>query len=87
MIPEELLSMLVCPETHMKLTAADASLLEQLNAAVVAGRLTNRGGEKISKPFTAALVRADRQIVYPIIDQIPMMLVEAGIPLAQLSAA
>ncbi|HVU85931.1 MAG TPA: hypothetical protein VHD36_01325 [Pirellulales bacterium] len=85
MITEELLSILVCPENRTKLALADASLLSKLNEAIAAQRLTNRAGELLDEQLDAALVREDRTIAYPVVDQIPNFLVESGIPLAQLA--
>jgi uncharacterized protein len=83
MITQELLAMLRCPEDHSRLTSADAHLVAHLNAAGASGRLTNRGGQKIEKPLDGALVRADGQVAYPIIDEIPILLVDEGIRLAE----
>ena len=84
MITPELLAMLRCPEDHSRLTAADAALLARLNAAVASGRLKNRAGQTIEKPLDGALVRADGQVAYPIIDEIPILLVDEGIRLAEM---
>lgn len=85
MITKELLSILVCPENRTPLALADEALLDELNQAIAARRLTNNGGESVTENLSAALVREDRTIVYPIVDRIPILLVEAGIPLKQLA--
>ena len=85
MITEELLSILVCPENRTRLSLADESLLGELNHAIAASRLTNIAGEPVAEKLSAALVREDRTIAYPIVDRIPILLVEAGIPLQQLA--
>ena len=84
MITPELLAMLRCPEDRSRLTAADAELLARLNSAVASGRLKNRAGQTIEKPLDGALVRADGQVAYPIIDEIPILLVDEGIRLAEM---
>ncbi|MEX0937309.1 MAG: hypothetical protein WDZ59_05560 [Pirellulales bacterium] len=84
MINKQLLDILVCPETHARLTVADESLVASLNAAIRAGRLTNRGGEKLEAVLDAALVRDEGDLAYPVIDGIPVMLIEEAIPLVQL---
>jgi len=83
MIPPELLAMIRCPEDHSRLALADDALLAKLNAAVRGGRLVNRGGQKVEKPLDGALVRADGQVAYPIVDEIPILLVDEGIRLAE----
>jgi uncharacterized protein YbaR (Trm112 family) len=44
----------------------------------------NRGGQHVTEPIEGGLVRADAAILYPILDGIPIMLVDEGIPLRQL---
>ena len=82
MITPELLAMLRCPEDHSRLSLAGTELLTRLNLAVAGGRLKNRAGQKIEKSLDAALVRADGQVAYPIVDEIPILLVDEGIRLA-----
>jgi uncharacterized protein len=83
-VSDRLLDLLVCPDDHSKLAYADAQLLARMNAALAGGRLQNRAGQTLDRPLEAALVRADGRLAYPVIDQIPRMLVDEAIPLAQL---
>lgn len=73
---------LVCPETREKLDIADPALIDQLNSAVKAGTLKNRGGQSVSTALDGGLVRADGRVVYPIWDDIPNLLVDEGIDLS-----
>jgi uncharacterized protein YbaR (Trm112 family) len=59
-------------------------LLTRLNAAISAGRLRNVSGQAIERPLQEGLVREDGAILYAVRDGIPIMLVDEGIPLAQL---
>jgi len=77
----ELLEILVCPETKQPVKLADAELLERLSQEIEAGSLRNRGGDKVAKPITEALVREDGKILYPVDDGIPVMLIEESIEL------
>ena len=79
MVDPELLKMLCCPETHQSLRLADPELLERLNQKVVSGTLRNRGGRAVSVKLDSALVRQDGKILYPVRNEIPVMLVEEGI--------
>jgi uncharacterized protein YbaR (Trm112 family) len=81
MIDEQLLEILACPEDKSPVHLADAALLQQVNAAIAAGRLGNRGGSVVSEPIDGGLVRADGKWLYPIRDDIPVMLIEEAIPL------
>ena len=84
MISKELLDILVCPEHRTPLSVADNDLIAVLNRAVAKNRLKNRAGELVEKALDGGLVRDDRAVVYPIIDGIPIMLVDEAIPLDQL---
>ncbi|MBI2826726.1 MAG: hypothetical protein HYX69_18800 [Planctomycetia bacterium] len=87
MISEELLAILVCPENRTRLALASDALLRDVNRAIAAGRVKNKGGEAVTQVLEAALLREDRAILYPIVDQIPILLVDAGIPLDQVEGA
>lgn len=80
-VDPELLEILVCPETRQTLRLADDGLLAKLNARIRAGGLRNRGGDTLSREVQAGLVRQDEQILYPVDDGIPVMLVEESIEL------
>lgn len=83
MVHAELLRLLVCPEDHSGLTVASNDLIARVNAAIARGQVKNRAGATIQKRLSGGLVRADQRVMYPIVDEIPMMLVDEGIPLDQ----
>ncbi|MDE0886067.1 MAG: hypothetical protein OSB70_11095 [Myxococcota bacterium] len=80
-ISEELLEILVCPETRQSVAAAGNDLIARLNAAIESGDLRNRGGDSISDALQEGLVREDGKILYPVEDGIPVMLIEESIEL------
>ena len=80
-ISDELLEILVCPETRQPVALAAGDLIEQLNREIEAGRLRTRGGDKVAQPIREGLVREDGRILYPIEDDIPVMLIEESIEL------
>ena len=80
---EKLLEILCCPETHQPLRRAGAELIEDLNQRIQAGTLVDRGDEKITEPIDGGLIREDGNILFPIRQDIPVMLVYQGIPLGQ----
>jgi uncharacterized protein len=80
-IDKDLLEILACPESHQPLAIADAALLERVNSLIASGKALNKGGKPVAEKLTAALVRQDRKVVYPIRDDIPVLLVDEGIPL------
>ncbi len=79
MIDKELLEILACPENKEQVRLGDAALLGALNTKAERGQLVNRGGEKVSEPMDAILVRADGKVGYPVRDGIPIMLIEEGL--------
>ncbi|QDU68067.1 Trm112 family protein [Engelhardtia mirabilis] len=79
MINKDLLEIVACPETLQPLTEADGALIARVNAAIAGRTLTNVGGERVTEPIEGGLLREDGQIVYPIRDGIPVLLVDEGI--------
>lgn len=86
MISKELLDILICPERRTPLSVADERLLAAVNRAVAQQRLKNRAGERVEKSLDGGLVRDDRAVLYPVIDGIPIMLIDEAIPLDQLES-
>jgi uncharacterized protein len=81
MLSQDLLSILCCPETHQPLRLADETLVSRLNELIQAGKLKNRGDEPVTELIDAALVRQDGTCVYPIRQNLPVLLVNQAIPI------
>ncbi len=82
-VDKDLLAILCCPETKQAVTLADASLIQRLNEAIQNRRLQNKGKQVVTDPVEGGLLRADSKILYPIRENIPVMLIEEGIPVEQ----
>ena len=82
MIDPDLLKILCCPETHQDVRVAEPAVIAKLNRQIAAGKLTNRAGQPVKEKIEAGLVRADGKFLYPIRRNLPVMLVDEGIPLA-----
>ncbi len=80
-VDKDLLAILCCPDTKQDVSLADSGLIAKLNDAVSRGQLKNKAKKPVTEPLDGGLIRADRQILYPIREDIPVMLIEEGIPL------
>jgi uncharacterized protein YbaR (Trm112 family) len=79
MIAEDLLAILCCPETKQDIRLLEPKLVEQLNQRIEKGELKTKGGQPVTEKIDGGLLRNDETVVYPIRDQIPIMLIEEGI--------
>ncbi len=78
----ELLNILACPETKQDLEWAPADLIKKINLLIEKGQLANRAGQKLQKKIEGGLLqKVDRKYLYPIREDIPIMLIEESIPL------
>ncbi|MBA4106834.1 MAG: hypothetical protein C0485_13865 [Pirellula sp.] len=81
MIADHLIEILRCPQDRSQLHLADAELVAKLNRAIAAGELKSVAGETFEKPLDGGLIRAAGDLLYPIIDEIPVMLPDEAVDL------
>ena len=79
-----LLDIIACPESRRALAVADNALVEKLNAAIDKGKLKDRADNVVTPRLQGALIRDDGEVVYPVWDDMPRLLVESAIDLHQL---
>ena len=84
MVDKELLDILVCPENKTTVTLVDDAVLAKINDAIQAKTLKNRAGEAVEDAVDGGLLREDGVYLYPIRDDIPIMLIDDSIPMDQL---
>jgi uncharacterized protein YbaR (Trm112 family) len=78
-VQAELLNILLCPVSRAPLLPAGDLLVARLNAAIRAGRARNRAGRRVEKPLDGGLKSAAGNVLYPIVDQIPVLLADEAI--------
>lgn len=83
-IDQELLDILVCPESKEAVALADTGTLDRLNAAIGRGEVVNREGEAVEEAVTEGLLREDGKILYPVRDGIPIMLIDESIDVSRM---
>lgn len=86
MIDKELLDIIVCPETKQDLVLAEPGLIERINLLIGKGELRNRSKQAVTEKIDGGLIRKeDRKYLYPIRDDIPILLIDESIPLEVLN--
>ena len=83
-ISEELLQILCCPRTKVPVVMLSADQLAQLNEQISKGNVKYQNGEVVDKPLQEGLITEDAETIYRIDDDIPVMLVDQGIPAKQM---
>ncbi len=83
-IDSKLLDILCCPITKIPVVKLPKPKLKRLNAEIEAGRLKYVDGAAISTVLVEALVTENGSTVYPVEDDIPIMLPDKGIPTSQI---
>ena len=82
-IDGKLLEILCCPVSKTPLTRLPTSRLKTLNEAISAGTVQYVRGETVEDLLREALITEDSKVIYPVIDDIPILLEEKGIGTTQ----
>ena len=82
MIDKDLLDILACPENKEPVHLAESDIVSELNSRIERGQVSNR--EKVEKKMDGGLIRQDGAFLYPIEDDIPIMLIDEAIPIGEM---
>jgi uncharacterized protein YbaR (Trm112 family) len=83
-IDGKLLEILCCPVSKTPLIRLPARRLHKVNEAISAGKVQYVRGEAVEQPLQEALITEDSKVIYPVMDEIPILLEERGIGTTQL---
>jgi uncharacterized protein YbaR (Trm112 family) len=83
-IDGKLLEILCCPVSKTPLVRLPPDKLRKLNAAISAGEVQYVHGEVVKDPLRDGLMTEDERVIYPVVDDIPILLEEKGIGTTQL---
>lgn len=83
-IDRKLLEILCCPVSKIPLTRLPAARLKKLNESITAGEVQYVRGDAVEQPLREALITEDSKVIYPVVDEIPILLEERGIGTTQL---
>lgn len=81
---KKLLEILVCPTTKVPVKLLGKDRLDILNRIVETGEVRHADGSPVSAPLSAALITEDGRTLYPIDDDIPIMLEDQAIAANQI---
>lgn len=83
MIPSWIFDYIRCPITHEKLRLASKSELDDLQAALLAGSLTNRLGENLQELPASGMINESHSWFYPMENEIPSLIADEAISLSK----
>jgi uncharacterized protein YbaR (Trm112 family) len=81
---KRLLDILCCPVTKAPLRALSEVELTALNRTIASGEVHNNAGTRVTQVFTAGLITRDGRTIYPVEDEIPVMLADEAVATTQL---
>ena len=83
-ISPKLLEILVCPITKQSVSVMSTPRLEKLNHLIETGEISNQQGDTLAAPLQMALITENGQVIYPVVDSIPVMLEGESIATVQI---
>ena len=79
-----LLNIICCPVTREKLSMVTSKQLALINAEIANNTLTKLDGSIVENPQSKALINATKTLLYPIEEDIPILLENEAIELKEM---
>ena len=78
-ISQDLLDIICCPTTKQDISLVSDDILNKLNQLQSDNQLTFKDGKLVTYPLSGALITKDQITIYPIRQDIPILLEEESI--------
>ncbi len=82
-VSKELLEILCCPKSRVSLFELTGDQITRLNEQIESRDVQYVDGKKVDKPLQEGLITEDKKTIYRVDDEIPIMLIDMGIPVEQ----
>ena len=74
-----------CPVNGQELALADDAMVKALNDKIESGKVFDVGDEEVVDRVDALLVRNDKEVLYAVRDDIPVLIGDRGISAAEVA--
>ena len=82
-LSKKLLDILCCPKTRVALKELTAEQIIKINKEIPGKTINYVDGKPVDKQLEEGLITEDNKIIYRVDEEIPIMLIDMGIPAEQ----
>jgi len=82
-VSKELLDILCCPKTRVGLKELTAKQIQKINTEISQKTINYVDGKPVDKTLEEGLITKDGKTIYRVDEEIPIMLIDMGIPAEQ----
>jgi len=82
-VSKQLLDILCCPKTRVAVKELTAEQLNKINKDISEKTINYADGKPVDKQLEEGLITEDNKIIYRVDEEIPIMLIDMGIPAEQ----
>jgi len=75
-IDPDFVSILICPESKVKLKLADVTLVDSINKKIEDGQIVTRNGDALTQKVDGLLITVDGRRAFQVNDNIPNLLMD-----------